>query len=106
MAPLLQDMRGMRDVGARGAGAPRRTAARSDQCGGEAVTTDGLTGAGLRWRHFDMSDDGQRTGRQDAALRYAGSLRCRPVAGVTADPGPEGWRFNILQAGAGIVVTE
>jgi anti-sigma B factor antagonist len=53
-----------------------------------------------------MSDDGQRTGRQDATLRYAGSLRCRPVAGTTADPGPEGWRFDILQAGAGIVVTE
>jgi anti-sigma B factor antagonist len=53
-----------------------------------------------------MSDDGQRTGRQDAALRYAGSLRCRPLAGAMADPGPEDWRFDILQAGAGIVVTE
>jgi anti-anti-sigma factor len=53
-----------------------------------------------------MSDDGQRTGRQDAALRYAGSLRCRPLAGAAADPGPEGWRFDILQAGAGVVVTE
>lgn len=53
-----------------------------------------------------MSDDGQRIGRQDAAVRYAGSLRCRPVPGTTADPGPEGWRVDILQAGAGIVVTE
>jgi anti-sigma B factor antagonist len=53
-----------------------------------------------------MSDDGQRPGRQDAALRFAGSLRCRPVAGATADPGPEDWRFDILQAGAGVVVTE
>jgi anti-anti-sigma regulatory factor len=53
-----------------------------------------------------MSDDGQRTGRQDAVLRYAGSLRCRPVPGAAADPGPGDWRFDILQAGAGIVVTE
>lgn len=53
-----------------------------------------------------MSDDGQRTGRDDAALRYAGSLRCRPVAGATPAHGPEDWRFDILQAGAGIVVTE
>jgi anti-anti-sigma regulatory factor len=53
-----------------------------------------------------MSDDGQRTGRQDAVLRYAGSLRCRPAPGAGADPGPEDWRFDILQAGAGIVVTE
>jgi hypothetical protein len=52
-----------------------------------------------------MSDDGQRTGRQDAVLRYAGSLRCRPAPGAT-DPGPADWRFDILQAGAGIVVTE
>jgi hypothetical protein len=53
-----------------------------------------------------MSDDGQRTGRQDAALRHAGSLRCRPVPGATTDSGPEDWRFDILQAGAGVVVTE
>jgi anti-sigma B factor antagonist len=53
-----------------------------------------------------MSDNGQRPGRHDAALRYAGSLRCRPTVGTAADPGPEGWRFDILQAGAGIVVTE
>jgi anti-anti-sigma regulatory factor len=53
-----------------------------------------------------MSDDGQRTGRQNAVLRYAGSLRCRPLPGPAADPGPEDWRFDILQAGAGIVVTE
>lgn len=67
---------------------------------------DELTGAGPRWRHIDMSDDGQRTGRHEGALRYAGSLRCRPMVGAAADPGPEDWRFDILQAGAGIVVTE
>ncbi|HEU5157049.1 MAG TPA: STAS domain-containing protein [Streptosporangiaceae bacterium] len=53
-----------------------------------------------------MSDNGRRTDRQDAVRRYAGSLRCRPVAGAAADTGPEDWRFDILQAGAGLVVTE
>jgi hypothetical protein len=73
---------------------------------GEVVTNEGLTGARPRWRHIDMSDNGQRTGRHDAALRYSGSLRCRPAVGGATDPGPADWRFDILQAGAGIVVTQ
>lgn len=53
-----------------------------------------------------MSDDGHGTDPRGAVRRYAGSLRCRPVVGATPDPGPEDWRFDILQAGGGIVVTE
>src|SRR4051812_3527755 len=101
----MRDERGSWTTGRRGSAGPGgRTS--GVNVGGEAVTNDELTGARPRWRLFDMSDDGQRTGRQDAALRYAGSLRCRPLAGAAADPGPEGWRFDILQEGAGIVVTE
>ncbi len=53
-----------------------------------------------------MSDNGHGTDRQGAVRRYAGSLRCRPAAGAAADPGPEEWRFDILQASGGLVVTE
>jgi anti-sigma B factor antagonist len=54
-----------------------------------------------------MDENGQGNARQGILRRYAGGgLRCRPVAGAPADSGPEEWRFDILRAGGGVVVTE
>ncbi|HEX6470622.1 MAG TPA: STAS domain-containing protein [Streptosporangiaceae bacterium] len=53
-----------------------------------------------------MGENGQANDREGILRRYAGGLRCRPVAGAPADPGPEEWRFDILRAADGVVVTE